>query len=87
MPHVVTTTNFKKHIKTHLKDLFDGKEDFVFVANETSQHKSFIVTTPQYFANLMNSTGKTAIYHTIEYLILQVKERVSDKYSRIRKGQ
>jgi hypothetical protein len=83
MPRIINTSQFRGNNKRILKELFEGREPYLFIANETSKGKSIIITTPLYFAQLLDEANRVDMAEVVRNMGKQVEDRIVEMYKRI----
>jgi hypothetical protein len=86
MPKVLKVVEFRKKMPKEVRPVVENKEEYLFIANETYQDRSFIVTSPKHYIELNEKAGNKDAVDGVKAILESVKERVSNKYRKIRKG-
>ena len=86
MPKVLKVVEFRKKMPKEVRPVVDHEEEYLFIANETYQDRSFIVTSPKHYMELNKRAGNDDVVSGVQAILESLRERVSNKYRKIRKG-
>jgi hypothetical protein len=84
MPRVLPVVEFRKRMPKEVRPVVDGGEDYLFIANETFQDRSFIVTSPKHYVELSEKAGNIEGAEGVKKIVEAVRQKVSEKYKKIR---
>lgn len=83
MPKVISKSEFKLHMKKHIEQLVRDN-DVLVVANEIFTKDTFIALGPQKMKQLAIASGDEKLAQGIDVVLEQIKQKVSNKYKKIR---
>ena len=83
MPKVITVMDLQNKKRDSLQDIYNGNEDYIFVANGTYPARAFFIVRPDFFINVTHDVKPEASAFGMEVVKL-LKEKVSEKYRKIR---
>lgn len=83
MPNIVRIRDFRSKHAPYIKKMLSGEMEYLYVANETYTNRSFVVTTPHKYAELLKKSGNESEANVILDIVQQVIFKVSEKYRQV----
>lgn len=84
MPKVISSNDFHDNRGTHIDTLTSGQDPYMIVANEKEIDRTFVIVRPKFFAEISEKAGFENISDAIHESLKQIKEKISNRYRRIR---